>query len=127
MNTNTLIPSILVALVLALILGAGIGYLFGYDHANAPTTEPLVTSFEECAAAGYPVMESYPEQCRTPEGQLFVREIPDEEPDTTPIPPPSRPLPEEPVACTADAKICPDGSGVGRVGPNCEFAPCPGE
>lgn len=31
------------------------------------------------------------------------------------------------VACTADAKICPDGTGVGRVGPNCEFAPCPGE
>lgn len=32
--------------------------------------------------------------------------------------------PEE-VFCTMDAKICPDGSGVGRVGPNCEFAPCP--
>jgi hypothetical protein len=31
------------------------------------------------------------------------------------------------VFCTMDAKICPDGSGVGRVGPNCEFAPCPGE
>jgi len=27
--------------------------------------------------------------------------------------------------CTADAMICPDGSGVGRTGPNCEFAPCP--
>lgn len=30
-------------------------------------------------------------------------------------------------ACTAEAKICPDGTGVGRVPPNCEFAPCPGE
>lgn len=30
-----------------------------------------------------------------------------------------------PVACTMDAKICPDGTAVGRVGPNCEFAPCP--
>jgi len=29
------------------------------------------------------------------------------------------------VACTAEAKMCPDGSGVGRVGPNCEFAECP--
>jgi putative hemolysin len=28
-------------------------------------------------------------------------------------------------ACTEEAKICPDGSAVGRVGPNCEFAPCP--
>lgn len=31
---------------------------------------------------------------------------------------------EQPVACTMDAKMCPDGSYVGRVGPNCEFAPC---
>lgn len=29
------------------------------------------------------------------------------------------------VACTMEAKICPDGSSVGREGPNCEFAPCP--
>ncbi len=29
-------------------------------------------------------------------------------------------------ACTEEAKICPDGSAVGRTGPNCEFAPCPG-
>ncbi len=28
-------------------------------------------------------------------------------------------------ACTEDAKICPDGSAVGRTGPNCTFAPCP--
>ncbi|MBI5405899.1 hypothetical protein HY972_02590 [Candidatus Kaiserbacteria bacterium] len=30
-----------------------------------------------------------------------------------------------PRACTQEAKICPDGSSVGRTGPNCEFAPCP--
>jgi len=30
-----------------------------------------------------------------------------------------------PVACTQEAKQCPDGSYVGRTGPNCEFAPCP--
>lgn len=29
------------------------------------------------------------------------------------------------VACTADAKQCPDGSWVSRVPPNCEFLPCP--
>lgn len=33
----------------------------------------------------------------------------------------------EVTACTADAKICPDGSSVGRVAPLCEFAACPGE
>lgn len=36
------------------------------------------------------------------------------------------PLPSE-RACTRDAKICPDGTAVGRTGPNCTFAPCPGE
>lgn len=30
------------------------------------------------------------------------------------------------IACTADAMQCPDGSWVGRTGPNCEFI-CPGE
>jgi hypothetical protein len=34
----------------------------------------------------------------------------------------------EPVACTMDAKLCPDGvTYVGRVGPSCAFAACPGE
>ncbi len=29
------------------------------------------------------------------------------------------------IACPMDAKICPDGSAVGREGPFCEFAACP--
>ncbi len=29
------------------------------------------------------------------------------------------------VSCTMEAKLCPDGSYVGRTGPNCEFSPCP--
>ncbi len=31
------------------------------------------------------------------------------------------------VACTMEAKICPDGSAVERTGPNCEFAACPAD
>lgn len=31
----------------------------------------------------------------------------------------------EPISCTMDAKVCPDGSAVGRVAPNCEFEKCP--
>lgn len=27
--------------------------------------------------------------------------------------------------CTLEARLCPDGSAVGRSGPNCEFTPCP--
>lgn len=29
------------------------------------------------------------------------------------------------TVCTMDAMMCPDGTSVGRVGPNCEFAACP--
>lgn len=37
------------------------------------------------------------------------------------------PIPKQPAptACTMEAKLCPDGSAVGRTGPNCEFAACP--
>ena len=30
------------------------------------------------------------------------------------------------VLCTPEVQVCPDGTTVGRVGPNCAFAPCPG-
>lgn len=29
------------------------------------------------------------------------------------------------VGCTEEVKQCPDGTSVGRTGPTCEFAPCP--
>ncbi len=29
------------------------------------------------------------------------------------------------IACTMEAKMCPDGTFVGRTGPKCEFSPCP--
>lgn len=35
------------------------------------------------------------------------------------------PAHNQPVFCTMEAKICPDGSAVGRVPPSCDFAPCP--
>ena len=35
-------------------------------------------------------------------------------------------VPPGSVACTQEAKQCPDGSYVGRTGPRCEFAACPG-
>ncbi len=35
----------------------------------------LINSFEDCVAAGNPIMESYPRQCRTEDGKHFVEEI----------------------------------------------------
>lgn len=40
----------------------------GQKKAAAPT----INNFEQCAQAGYSVMESYPRQCQTPDGRNFV-------------------------------------------------------
>ncbi|NIP32519.1 hypothetical protein GWN26_03425, partial [Candidatus Saccharibacteria bacterium] len=45
---------------------------------------PIVTNFLECERAGYPVMESYPRQCQTPEGQTYVEQIEEELSDCRP-------------------------------------------
>lgn len=41
------------------------------------------------------------------------------------MPAPTAPGGSGAVACTMEAKLCPDGSYVGRTGPNCQFAACP--
>lgn len=46
---------------------------------------------------------------------------PSPSPSIVPTPSPA----DDDIACTMDAKQCPDGSFVGRVAPSCEFAPCP--
>ncbi|MES2225438.1 MAG: hypothetical protein V4480_01335 [Patescibacteria group bacterium] len=38
---------------------------------------------------------------------------------------PTRGTNSQAMACTAEAKVCPDGSSVGRTGPSCAFAACP--
>lgn len=168
----------------------------------------VINNFEECAEAGYPIMESYPEQCKTPDGRTFAREVKSSEynfgnpiqlsinqnivfddglsvtlaeindsrckegtvcvwagelspkfsiigggigqssqeiilgtvtknnttingytfilqtaTEATATIIVSKQSLE--ITCATDAKICPDGSSVGRIAPNCEFAPCP--
>lgn len=39
----------------------------------------VISNFAECAAAGNPIMESYPEQCTTKDGRHFVNNIPQQE------------------------------------------------
>lgn len=38
-----------------------------------------IASFEDCLKAGNPVMESYPRQCKTTDGQTFVESLKPEE------------------------------------------------
>jgi len=46
------------------------------DGTNA-TDPSTVLSFADCEAAGYPVMESHPRQCRTPDGRTYAEEVPE--------------------------------------------------
>jgi len=50
-----------------------------FIYLNGPTTTTKVTNFEECVAAGYLVMETYPRQCKTPDGRIFDEIIPVQE------------------------------------------------
>ena len=43
---------------------------------NGTACMKVIGRFEECVAAGYPVMESYPRQCRVPGGLAFVETVP---------------------------------------------------
>jgi len=65
---RTLIYRIIAILVVMIVIGGIWTYL-------KRSTPEQVTNFEECAAAGNPVMESYPRQCRTTDGARFVEDI----------------------------------------------------
>lgn len=52
----------------------------------AATREPsevddlsFITNFEECANVGYPIMESFPRRCQTPDGIMYTEELNDAE------------------------------------------------
>jgi hypothetical protein len=68
---------IVIALVAVLLIGVA---AWAYTGINTPedvqgvAQEPTVLSFEDCVAAGYPVMESYPRQCKTPDGRTYAEE-----------------------------------------------------
>ena len=34
-----------------------------------------ITNFDECVVAGYSILESYPRQCKTPDGKTFIETI----------------------------------------------------
>ena len=86
-----------------LLILVGIGFLI-FKTINDSTRLPIVASFEECATAGYPVMESYPRQCRTATGELFVEKIAEATP----------PITTPPVDTTVGYV-----SGHVTIGPNC--------
>ena len=61
--------------LILVIIAILVAYIFS---ANLREDKILVTDFQSCADAGYPIMESNPRQCNTPEGRNFVEEIDEE-------------------------------------------------
>lgn len=66
MVKNTLYTTLTVLIIASLLW-------FGFSRFAKEQKEIL--SFEDCLTAGYPIMESYPRQCKTPDGRTFAEEI----------------------------------------------------
>ncbi len=66
MNKNTTYT------ILAFSILITLGLLFVGIYKNKSVA---VTTYNECVLAGYPILETYPEQCKTPDGKTFVRPI----------------------------------------------------
>jgi len=64
-----LIIGIIIGLV---IVGLGIGIFF---YSKRSATISNITTFEECAKAGYPILETYPRRCKAPDGRTFSEKI----------------------------------------------------
>lgn len=67
--------------LVALIFAATVSLLYYQEVLVESSVVPVlpqhrdntpINSFRDCADAGFPIMESYPEQCRTDDGLLFV-------------------------------------------------------
>ncbi len=83
--TNRAQAAIVAVLVVAL-LAVGLAFLWPVLTSPSPAPAPnasanangpisIASNFAECANAGYPVMESYPRQCRTTDGRTFSEDI----------------------------------------------------
>lgn len=61
-----------IVVIIVMLVGTGV-----YFAVNRQSSLPVsqITNFEECAQTGYPILESYPAQCRTPDGKHFVEDI----------------------------------------------------
>ena len=65
---------IFILLLIIIIFGGVALYFFTFfKPGEVPTFN--INNFEECVSAGYPVLESYHRQCKTPEGKTFTEDI----------------------------------------------------
>lgn len=113
-----------VHVIVAAVLLLGVGAIIGYFVASgAGERDTRISNFEECAAAGNPVMESYPRQCRA-NGVLYVEQIT--------VPPSDEPMPVEPdggigdgasgcVPAGCSGQVCAELSEAANIVTTCEY------
>jgi len=68
---------LIIPIIAVIILVMGIGGYFVLQQFNLISLSPqAITTFEECVKADYPVLLTYPRQCKTPDGRFFKEERP---------------------------------------------------
>lgn len=79
-----------VLIVFFIVIGALV-----FDFGRRDDTKPI--NFKECALKGYPIQESFPRRCATPEGEAFTEESTDKtgDIDKSNLIKVSAPLPDE--------------------------------
>ncbi len=121
---------ILLLFIIIILVGVGINFFLKEKTVEAPITpeSPLLGGDRDehgcIGSAGYSWCEAKAE-CLRPWEEQWDDSCGVVGGDPVGVVPP---LGGEPInPCTEEAKICSDGSAVGRSGPNCEFEKCPDE
>ncbi len=57
------------------------GIIFALITLNRQSITQEINNFDDCAYAGYPILESYPRQCKTPDNRTFTEIVPPIEPE----------------------------------------------
>jgi len=55
-----------------ILISVAIGFLL-WKYSIRPVI--IISNFDECVAQGYPILETYPRQCKTPDGKTFTEDI----------------------------------------------------
>jgi eight-cysteine-cluster-containing protein len=111
-KTTTLIGLLIVLVIIA-------GLLLALSNIAQQKRILSISSFEECALAGYPIMESYPEQCRTPDGRTFTN--PEQDVQQVPNPPEGNIVANGCAVAGCSGTICTSVENAPNVVTTCEY------
>lgn len=128
----------LIGFAVALVIAAGI--FLSLSEIGKTTHTLTIFNFEECVAAGYPITparttddvqparttddvqsggESYPEQCATPDGRTFVRDISNDEY----LEPSGATVTGGCALAGCSSQLCVEGDEAADIITTCEFRP----